>query len=68
MPFETMRASSSRSLGVRNLVRLVFLATTLLFYITAILEYPEPAVMAVGLVPIVWISLEGIWRVFEDKR
>jgi hypothetical protein len=33
----------------------------------AVFFHDEPAVMAVGLAPIAWLSLEGCWRLFDNR-
>ena len=58
----------TQPLGVRNLTRFVLIAVTVLFYVNAVFEYPDPAVMAVGLVPLVWIALEAVWHLLAEKR
>lgn len=58
----------TQPLGARNLMRFVLIAVTVLFYVYAVFEYPDPAVMAVGLVPLVWIALEAVWHLLAEKR
>lgn len=68
MAFRVVRFSWTQSLGARKLMRFVLVAATVLFYANAVFEYPDPAVMAVGLVPLVWIALEVVWHLLGDKR
>jgi hypothetical protein len=68
MASRLMRFSWTQPLGARNLMRFVLIAITVLFYVNAVFEYPDPAVMAVGLVPLVWIALEAVWHLLAEKR
>jgi len=68
MTMRLERFSWTQPLGVRNLMRFVLIAVTVLFYVNAVFEYPDPAVMAVGLVPLVWIALEAVWHLLAKKR
>jgi hypothetical protein len=68
MASRLVRFSWTQPLGARNLVRFVLIAVTVLFYANAVFEYPDPAVMAVGLVPLVWIALEAVWHLLAEKR
>lgn len=67
MAFSLVRFSWTQPLRVRKLTRFVLIAATVLFYVNAVFEHPDPAVMAVGLVPVVWIALEIVWHLLADK-
>ena len=68
MAFRPVRFSWTQSLGVRKLARFALIAATVFFYVNAVFEHPDPAVMAVGLVPLVWIAIEVLWHLLSDKR
>jgi len=68
MASRLVRFSSTQPLGTRNLMRFILIAATVLFYVYTVFEYPDPAVMAVGLVPLVWIALEAVWHLLAEKR
>lgn len=68
MAFRLVRFAWTQPLGARTLTRFVLIAATVLFYVNAVFEYPEPIVMAVGLIPLVWIALEVVWHLLAEKR
>ena len=68
MALRPVRFLWTQPLGARNLMRFVLIAVTVLFYVNAVFEYPDPAVMAVGLAPLVWIALEAVWHFLAEKR
>lgn len=51
-----------------TLLRLGLIAATTGFYISAVFDYPEPLVAAIGLAPIAWITLEAVWHLFDTPR
>jgi hypothetical protein len=51
---------------MRRFARIGLVAAGLAAYGAAVLEHPEPLVMALGLAPIAWIALEAFWRLTKD--
>lgn len=54
-------------LGARAILRVTLFSATAGFYVLAVMEHPNPLVMAVGLAPIVWLALEAAWVLSKSK-
>ena len=48
-----------------NVVRTALMFGVAAAYAAAILQHEQPGAMAVGLAPLVWLTLEGCWRLFD---
>lgn len=68
MALRLVRFFWTQPVGVRNLMRFVLIAAIAVFYVSAFSEHSDPAVMAVGLFPLVWIALETVWHLLAEKR
>jgi hypothetical protein len=44
--------------------RLILVTAIAAGYVAAALSHEESTAMALGLVPIAWLALEGVWRLF----
>jgi hypothetical protein len=44
--------------------RLILVTAIAAGFVTAILSHAENAAIALGLTPIAWLALEGVWRLF----
>lgn len=44
--------------------RLILVTVIAAGYVTAALSHAEGAAMGLGLAPIAWLALEGVWRLF----
>jgi hypothetical protein len=45
--------------------RLILMTAIAAGYVAATLSHAESAAMALGLAPIAWLALEGVWRLFD---
>jgi hypothetical protein len=48
-----------------KLVRAGALASVAAVFAAAILSCEDPVMMAVGMAPLAWLALEGVWRLFR---
>jgi len=48
-----------------KIVRIVLLVAIAAGFAAAILSHEEPGVMTLGLAPLAWLALEGIWRLLD---
>ena len=74
--FKAMLAGSQETADPRTVrawrvrlkwLRLACLGATCGFFAVAVLEYPTPLVMALGVVPVAWIVLETVWHLTADE-
>lgn len=45
--------------------RLILVTAIAAGFVAAILSHAENAAIALGLAPIAWLALEGVWRLFD---
>jgi len=48
-----------------NAVRVALMLCVAAAYVAVILQHEQPEAMALGLLPLVWLALEGCWRLFD---
>ena len=48
-----------------RVVRIVFVAAIAAGFAGAALSHDDSGIMAVGLAPLAWLAVEGIWRLLD---